>query len=455
MDIKNYEQQAKSILKKHKITLYLTGLVYLVAIFANIFFLPDLIENFAVRILLLIAVCFLYFAFIRYLSAKDLMFPLFFHLNAPLHYEILKQGKIVSPSATHMIQAEYFVGNYANVILLCNQKLKDKKAKRLWKYYYLTYLANTYFDLGENERLRETCDRFYELLASDKKREKILKRFENIPFYSVYVNRNFEACEQYANKPQKFPIQKMLIHFWKARLALLKGETEEARKGFEKIIAEAPLLHLATLSELALQGMENETDYKKSIAPMLEKEITEPLKPSAATPFLNGFNKVCNIILIVIAVIFMILLFLSKVDWSGDSAYEKEIESLVEIDYDDVDVLDFFDLYKDDYWVDAMFICKTNDSILIGSTYYYDNYDNKYDIYYEIQAEVPLSNLMADEFTKVTNLYESVTEYCTVTSGFYVNQADVPNENYYFTSFVIDGKTFYFAVLDIQFEDSM
>ena len=453
MDTKNYEQQAKSILKKHKIVVGLVGLVYLALVVCYSFFLTDLIPDFAVRTLLLIATLVLYYVFIRYLSAKDIMFPLIFQLNAPLHYEIVKQGNLFSPSATHIIQAEYFVGNYANVILLCNQKLKEKNAKKLWKYYYLAYLAKTYFDLGEEERLREICDRFYQLLSTDKKREKILKRFENIPFFSVYVNRNLEVCEQYANKPQKFPIQRMGTDFWKARLSLLKGETEEARKAFEKIIAEAPLLHLATLSELALKGMENGTDYRESIAPMLEKEITEPLKPSAATPALNVFNKVLGVLMIVIAVLVVIAFLLSKVDWSGDKAYEKRIEAIVEVDYGDVDILDSFDLYTDDYWVDAMFICKTYDSVLIGSTYYYDNYDNKYDIYYEIQAEVPLSNLMADEFTKVTNLYESVTEYCTVTSGFYVNRDDVPEDNYYFTSFEIDGKTFYFAVLDVQFED--
>ena len=458
MDTKNYEQQAKSILKKHRITANLSCIVFLAAVFCYIFFLPDLIPDFGVRTLILIALLVLYVGFICYLSRKDIMFPLILHLNAPLHYEIVKHGKLFSPSATHMIQAEYFVGNYANVIRLCNQKLNDKKAKQLWKYYYLAYLAKTYFDLGEEERLREICDRFYQLLSTDKKREKILKRFEDIPFFSVYVNRNLEACEQYANKPQKFPIQRMETDFWKARLSLLKGETEEAKKGFEKIIAEAPLLHLATLSKLALEGMENGTDYRESVAPMLEKEITEPLKPSAATPFLNVYNKVLGVLLIVMIVFSMIVFLLSKVDWSGDKAYEKEIEAMVEVDYGDVDILDSFDLYKDDYWVDAMFICKTNDSVLIGSIYYYeDDYDDyfydDYETYYEVQAEVPLSNLMADEFTKVTNLYESVTEYCTVTSGFYVNRDDVPEDNYYFTSFEIDGKTFYFAVLDVQFED--
>ena len=451
MDTKNYEQQAKSILKKHKIIVCLTEIVYLAAFLCYIFFLPDLIPDFVVRTLLLFASLLLYVVFLLYLSAKDITFPLIFHLNAPLHYEIVKQGKLYSPSAVHMIQAEYYVGNYANVIRLCNQKLNDKKAKQSWKYYYLAYLANTYFDIDEEELLRETCDRFYQLLSTDKKREKILKRFDEIPFYSVYLNRNFEACKEYANKPQKFPVQKSVTDFWKARVALRKGETEEARKGFEKIIAEAPLLHLATLSDLILKGMENGTDYQEAIAPLLEKEITEPLKPSAATPVLNGFNKVMNVILVVLAVIFVFLLLLSKVDWSSDTAYEKQIEVLMEAEYGDVDVLKTFDLKKDGFWVDAMFICKTSESLLIGSTYY----EYAYDSYYAIQAEIPLSDLMSEDFTQKTTRYDAVTEDCTVTSVIYINKQDAPLNSYYSTFFTIDGKIFYFDVTKIDFKSTI
>ena len=112
METKNYEQQAKSILKKHKIIVCLTEIVYLAAFLCYIFFLPALIPDFVVRTLLLFASLLLYVVFLLYLSAKDITFPLIFHLNAPLHYEIMKQGKIFSPSSAHQIQAEYYRFRY-------------------------------------------------------------------------------------------------------------------------------------------------------------------------------------------------------------------------------------------------------------------------------------------------------------------------------------------------------
>ena len=120
--------------------------------------------------ILCLTLCYVFYRLAFYfMSVKDFMFPLSLRLDAPLHYELVKQGKIAAYSAVFQIQAEYFVGHYANVIALCYEKLNDKRVNKRWKYYYLSYLANTYFDLGEEERLHEVCDRFYGEICSSHK----------------------------------------------------------------------------------------------------------------------------------------------------------------------------------------------------------------------------------------------------------------------------------------------
>ena len=132
--------------------------------------------------------------------------------------------------------------------------------------------------------------------------------------------------------------------------------------------------------------------------------------------------------------------------------YCAEVETIVEADYGEIELLDVFDLYDGDFWVDAMFIFKTRDSVLIGSVYYYpDSFDDS--LYYEIQAEVPIASLLAEDFSRYINVYDSVTEYCTVTSGFYKNREDVPEEYAYFVALDIDGKTVYFAVTNVQYSE--
>ena len=92
--------------------------------------------------------------FIRYAPwffyRKYISNPLSNELNAPLYYEIVRQGKIYVPSAIWQLQAEYFVGNHNNAVCICNQKLNDPKISKKYKYHYLMFLANVYFDIGDN-----------------------------------------------------------------------------------------------------------------------------------------------------------------------------------------------------------------------------------------------------------------------------------------------------------------
>lgn len=452
MDMQNNEMKAKAILKKHRIFGNLLTIWLLVMLVGISLLISDLLGK-----VLCLALCYLlYLLAFYFMSMKDVMFPLTLRLDAPLHYELVKQGKLVAISAIYQIQAEYFVGHYANVIALCYEKLKDTRVNKRWRYYYLSYLANTYFDLGEEERLREVCDRFYGEIASERNKERVFKRFRGFSFFSTYLNRNFEACDQYLQeKTEKNPLLRINSLYLKARVAWLKGDTESAKASFEAVIAEAPLLHYAKLSEAALKAMENGTDYRETIKPLLETETPAPLKPPAASGFLNGYNKVIRIVLIVLIVFCILVTLIGKLLDRETQTWEEycaEVEMIVEADYGDVEFLDIFDLYDGDFWVDSMFICKTEDSVLIGSVYYYtDSFDDS--LYYEIQAEVPIASLLAADFSRYINTYDSVTEYCTVTSGFYKNREDVPEDTAYFVALDVDGKTVYFAVTDVQYTE--
>jgi len=446
MDIDHNERRAKSILRKYHITAALISLLYLAAVFALLF----LADDWAVQVWGIVLCTVLFYLISRIMSARTIMLPLILRLDAPLYYALVKRGRMAGVSAIHQIQAEYFVGHYANVISLCNQKLEARRADKQWKYYYFSYLANSYFNLGDDERLREICNRFYQSLASERKKDKIFKRFEGFSFFSVYLNRNFEACEQYLSKVQKNPLLHINTVFLKARTALLKEDAAQAKTCFETVVAEAPLLHYARLSEAALQAMENGEEYREAVSVFSEAEVPAPLQPPAVASFLHVYSKVIRILFIALVLFCTVILLIGKVIDSGSQSWDEycaEIETLVEADYGDVTVLDAFDLKKEDFWVDAMFICKTSDSILVGSLYYYeDDWDTTY---YEIQAQISLSTLLSDDFRQMSHTYDSVTEECSVTSAFYANEGDVPEKNYYSTVFDVEGRRFAFAVTAI------
>jgi len=196
--------------------------------------------------------------------------------------------------------------------------------------------------------------------------------------------------------------------------------------------------------------MENGEEYREAVSVFSEAEVPAPLQPPAVASFLHVYSKVIRILFIALVLFCTVILLIGKVIDSGSQSWDEycaEIETLVEADYGDVTVLDAFDLKKEDFWVDAMFICKTSDSILVGSLYYYeDDWDTTY---YEIQAQISLSTLLSDDFRQMSHTYDSVTEECSVTSAFYANEGDVPEKNYYSTVFDVEGRRFAFAVTAI------
>lgn len=446
MDTQDITSKAKSILRKHIIKLMIGEILGLLAFFAVIYWSDSMVQKLISMLIFLLYLR----LFASFLTFKDLFSHLNMKMDAPLYYALVKHGKFCHASAVYQIQAEYFIGNYTNVIALCNRKLGEKRLAKHFQYHYFYYLANTYFNLGEDEKLREICDLFYQKLATERKKDKIFKRFADFSFFSIYLNRNFEACEQHLNKVQKIPLVLADVAFSKARVALLKGETEEAKNYFKKVIAEAPLLHYADLSKAALQAMENGMEYQEAMVPFAEKESPKPLTPPAVASGLPIFQKIMTVILIVLIAVYVILMILTRI---GDENYEdwneyyRDVEALVEADYGEAELLDAFDLEKDGFWVDSMFLCKTSDSILVGSIYYYT--DDADTLYYEVQAQILISALMAEDFRQLTNTYGAVTEECSVTSGFYADEKDVPSENYYSVSFIVEGKTFWFAVTEI------
>ena len=121
------------------------------------------------------------------------------------------------------------------------------------------------------------------------------------------------------NKVQKIPLVLADVAFSKARVALLKGETEEAKNYFKKVIAEAPLLHYAELSKAALQAMENGMEYQEAMVPFAEKESPKPLTPPAVASGLPIFQKIMTVILIVLIAVYVILMILARI---GDENYE-------------------------------------------------------------------------------------------------------------------------------------
>ena len=404
--------------------------------------------------------------FIRYAPwffyRKYISNPLSNELNAPLYYEIVRQGKIYVTSAIWQLQAEYFVGNHNNAIRICNQKLNDPKISKKYKYHYLMFLANVYFDIGDNETLVDICQKFNSELTKESKRKTrtIKKQFPRIEFYQNFVNENYDACYSFICKPQTLPINQIKNIFFKARIALSKNEKEDAEKYFKEVIQKAPNLNYADLSKHGLESIEKDVSYKDTFDKIdISDEFIIPTPPKSQR-IGRIVRFTAGIIIVAIAVSYIgFSIFLKIHENQSAKQYEEQLAEynkynenvriLLEENHDGVEIVETFNLKYKEQIVETMFVSKTDTGIIIGSLFSYPD-ENK--ITYDIDYEMPYSDL-----NKTHSPLMYLGYYCTlpdyyIECYFYADEKDVPDNYYHLTTVQVNEKTLYIVIMPILTE---
>lgn len=444
-------QKAASILKKYKTIRAIVAVLGYVA-FLAVYILAYQNQNEITMILAMVIAVFLVQAVALVLFRKMISGTILDQLDAPLYSEIVRQGKIYVPSAIYQMQAEYYLGNYENVIAICNRKLAEKRVSKKYKYYYLAFLANCYFDIGNEEKTKESCDFFYQSVAKEKHNKRIIKQFSVFEFIQGYLKRDFDICNQYIHKHHSpIKLSQTAIEFKKARIALVRGEKDEAKIHFQKITKYAPLLNYAILSEKALQAIEEDYEYKDAFDKLTENEEFMIMDATKVAKVFSKIRMVAAIVFLVSVALWVIASVSSAISKYRDeqahqeelAAYYQKIDALVETDYDGVEVLDCFSLKKDGEVVDSMFVCKTSNSILVCCTYVYPG-DEAW--YYDVKAEVTYDFFLQEGHTKKIYGYYCTTSDYYIYSSFYKNKADVPEDCYYSISFTVGENEFYYAI---------
>ena len=139
-------------------------------------------------------------------------------------------------------------------------KLDDPKTATRYKYHYLTYLANVYFDIGDDEKLRSVCEQYEIALAKEKtsKEANCRTRFARMTFYDLYLKQNIEACITWVNTPTPIKLTQYHRTLCKARLALMQGNAEEANEYYELLAKEAAHLNYGKLAIKQLAEQKNQ-----------------------------------------------------------------------------------------------------------------------------------------------------------------------------------------------------
>ena len=379
---------------------------------------------------------------IRKMNRKMIYGELLDNQNAPLFYHVVHQGKQYNEAGIIQIQAELFVGNYANVIPACRKKLADGKCFKKYKYAYLTFLAHSYFALGNDARLKEICDWYDQCMAAEKKKVKKPNGLTMFDFYRAYLNRDLDTCERFLSQKATCPAMQTERDFERARLLLLKGETQAGRELFAQIADSAPMISFGVLAKQAVKTIDAGECYS---APY--ENFTENVDFALAPPTkAQRRRRVISVACIVIAAATLLHMIVTAV-LPGFQEYDtrKELQKALAWDYGEVEIIEMFYLEKGDEVLDAMFIAKTNNSILVGAMYWYEDDDT---LYYDVQAAKTISSFDIRP-------YETFHFVCVTTDytgyGFFCNDVSYITQNVYHTkSFELDGKTYYLVIDEVS-----
>jgi len=257
--------------RKFNIWLAVALIISFLILFLNI--------NFILKILF--AVCFFFITVVissTVIKSKYINPILNNELNPQKYYIVICGTHNATKYAIDEMMVAYFMRDYNAVINICNLKIKDKKTRN-YKYIFIQYLARTYFDVGDYENLKATCERFESELSKVKNlklAKKIRNAYENpIKYYESYLSADFKTCkEQYKQLIDdanilKSKLAKIAAYYLYAIACYKLGELDEAKAYFTVIVNEAPLLCYCETAKNYIFAIDNNQEF------LLEKQSVE------------------------------------------------------------------------------------------------------------------------------------------------------------------------------------
>lgn len=284
-------KNAKSIVRRYKIEKLIIVFLFYIICFA-VLILTDL--NIGIEILVFLVYFFLLNKINCWLSICNFHEIIYNDLDSELFNDVINcLGKNRKISELWYVQSFYFIGDYRNMVSLCSESMKSDKRK-VFQFTYLFMLAEVYFELGEKEKLKYTCEKI-DLLASDKttfkqkffgilrfiflgiNENKTLKViFKNIKFFESYLEGDLQECITMLDKrKRKTNYQNVNKDLSLAIIYYRSGDMTQSKMLFEEIIQKAPKMNFAKISQNYLEAIENSAGIDVSFSDMLQPKSDE------------------------------------------------------------------------------------------------------------------------------------------------------------------------------------
>lgn len=373
---------------------------------------------------------------------KYLYDMLFEELDAPLFLEILRYVSRDDPFALGQLSELHAKGLHADVVSLCAKQLENPYAKR-YRLTYLTYMEEAYFKLGDDQRLREFHEAAERELAALKNAEKVRKKLPIHGFHAAYLSKDPDACEAYfaATPPvNRFSeVNRLLL---RARVAQLRGDSEEARRLLGDVLTEAPDTPHAVTAKAHLEALERGEGYESAYP----ESLPDPLFPVVTTEKKHRVYKILfRVILAIIAVLLVAYFLLGKQEQAEYEAICEDVRVAMEAEHDGVTVHDYFVLSEGETVLDALAVCSTDEGVVVAALYGHKEDPDKLlcDTLVTFTEEELTGSVLPSHVFRGCS-----TEYFGV-CGFYETEEKIPADAATAIPVTVYGRELWFAVTDV------
>ena len=434
------------IIKKARVRVlkYLAACIAIVLVLAVLIgFIVNRCSNLIVELTYFAAVAIVFVAS-RIFYKNFILNILYRDLDAEVFMEVLRRYKLDLSSAVYRLDAEYFTGNYKNVVSVCKTNLASEDLTPKHVMFYNLNLTMIYFDIGDTENLKSAYNAFCNAFdqCAPKTQAKLKKFWGIMDFYGAYLNGDIDFCKAWLEIPVNNNLARYTRTFLKARLAFLTGDEQTAKELYTKIKAEIPSLNYGILASVYLSVPAEEAKVSN---PSLFDIYGEPTE-------LNAFYyprkiKYWRLGLLLAAIICICFLVLGEFeDRPKDfGEYGEQVVALFERDYDNVELIELISVEKDAFVVETLGVFKTDTDVIVCSLYTYEGVS---ETLYTPQVTVPISALTTGKARTQKSFWATTSDY-NITLLFCNEKSEIPHNHYGTYSFKLNGERVYLTVSEL------
>ena len=305
-------------------------------------------------------------------------------------------------------------------------------------------LANLYFELGEEERLREICLQFPTLDPKNVAAGTVKIYQPIFDFYGRYLAGEYAVCREIMLRRKESAgarqrLMQVRCDFALALIAYREGKLSEAREGFSEVLRQAPRLHYATLVPAYLQAVDSGAPFA-SMAPELPEPDSEMLEEMRTVPKKERKNRLLLLGWLIVPLLILVILV------AASQASKLELQrfyedSVVSAGYESPEILAEFSLAdRDGTELEWLVLCNTSDAGLVLGT----------SVYYEFSPEITYFIPVCENVVPGVE-FSGIGDFSgrRITVRLYEKKSEMPSDFYCYRKFKLDGKTYYLCIADV------